>query len=353
MTCRVMASVLWLGLAGWGGVACTGGGGPSGQDTDVTPANAVQVGPFGAERTLIEVDIGNRTRGFSSRVNVLRAEPRDIRDGSEAVWAIFLPEREQSWDQYRNTAAHLASWGFVVLVPQFDSISGLRTDVEILQDLQALWEAVLQGKIETRLGVRSDTLALAGHGRGGRIALAGATAIRDVGAVVAISPVDGEAGAEDQIRVSPTLAAQLDVPVGLFGAGRGSDSTGRGEPCVPEGRDERRIWGDLRASGFRVELPDGGHGDIVEDCLQGLSDAICTRCVAGRDAVVTVNAARATMAAVLGASLRGDASLSAFWNTNLLSDYAEGVRIDSRRSGDPPSRDPGDTAGRLDTADLE
>lgn len=322
---------------------CTGSG-PIGGDTDVRAANATEVGPFGAERTLVTIDIGERSNGFSPQINAVFAEPRRLADDNPAVWAILLTEQDNDPSQYANTAAHLASWGFLVVVPQFDTLGSRRKDTELLTDIAQLIEALQAGAVETELRT-ADAIAIAGHGRGGRVALLALAGNDELDAAFAISPADGDGTDEDVVSVAPGLGPQLDKPVGLFGAGRGDDVVdGADAACTPEGENHEAIWGVLVGDGVKVDLPDGGHGDIVEDCINGTSDAICTSCRAGEDPVVTVNVARAAMAAHFGVHLRDDASLGAFWDTAFLDELAPSARVAFRDAGEPPlGVGPGDT----------
>jgi len=332
-----------VALLGLALAACTGSG-PIGGDTDVRAANATEVGPFGADRSLVTVDIGERTGGFTSQVSTLVVQPRRLADDKPAAWAILLTELDKDATQYANTATHLASWGFIVLVPQFDNLGSRRSDTELLVDIAGLVDAVKTDAVQTELRT-SDEIGIAGHGRGGRVALLALAGNEDLGAAFAISPVDGDGTDEDVVSVAPGLGPQLDKPVGLFGAGRGDDvADGADGACTPEGDNYEDIWAVLQGAGVKVDLPDGGHGDIVEDCINGTSDAICTACRAGRDPVATVNVARAGMAAHFGVHLRNDASLGAFWNTSFLDELAPNARVAFREVGDPPiGVAPGDT----------
>lgn len=333
----VFRRIAWSALAGVA-LAC-GAGVQGGSEPEIVPADATKTGPFGADRFTVDIDVGPRDGGAPSRISTLVVSATNRADDRDAAWAFLLPESDKAKEDYAFTATHLASWGFVVVVPQIASIGTRRTDAQYVADLRLLVDAVLGGAVEAGVAVDASAVAVAGHGRGGALALLFAAQDERVDAAFGLSPVDGDGTDDDRFSVLPGQAGSLTKPMGVFGTGRGDDAEGRNDACAPEGEDYRTFYAAFTGDARLVEVPDGGHADLLEACIDGASDLLCAACRKGDDPIVTINAGRASMAAFFGEHVRQDPRMIAFWDAPFLGEIAPTSRVQSKAAGERPTVD--------------
>ena len=141
---------------------------------------------------------------------------------------------------YVSYGEHLASWGYLALLPQFPGgLFGGPTHVDLGNYLSALldWvegdEVVLGGKADaTRIG-------LAGHSMGGKISLLLASEDDRPMAVFGVDPVDAAGGPipmpeADYPSVTPERMGSITIPLGLLGETTNGASEGVfGQACAP------------------------------------------------------------------------------------------------------------------------
>jgi dienelactone hydrolase len=170
---------------------------------------------------------------------------------------------------------HLASHGFIVVVPQMyepyvvwmPAWPGF--DQEVAEVLTVL--AWLPQGIEEIVGspVRADVVGLAGHSRGGKVvwaAIDGGAAPRSLALV---DPVDGPATPLNiNLRVTHRVLS-VAVPSLVIGCGL----TGI---CAFDGDNHEQYFAAAASPAWHVMVPGYGHVDMVDDwCSSPLRDIVC------------------------------------------------------------------------------
>ena len=208
-----------------------------------------------------------------------------VPEGQEPVPAVvFLPGFMLGGEQFASTGQHIASHGFLVLVPSFgDSVlapidhADLASHVSAMLDWLQAESGLPDGALTGRLKV--GPVGTAGHSRGGKAALL--TAIQDarVGAVYTMDPVDsagGPLGGQPDAKnpsVTPELMGGLTVPAGFFGAGRGGNGA---QPCAPVADNHQAYYdhADAAQVAYHHVVETAGHMDFTDDG-GGLFGAFC------------------------------------------------------------------------------
>lgn len=187
----------------------------------------------------------------------------------------------QANSSYTEILTHLASHGFVVVVPQmyppFSLPLGLPSAEQEASNVVALLDW-LPGQVDALTGVTVDATrtGLAGHSRGGRVVW---TVLgRDAGrarAVAGVDPVDG--GFLGRPRAIDGLLP-FALPTLVLGAGLGSvGAPGAGMSCAPEGANHQVFYDASPGPAWHIVATDHGHVDMLdEDCpVCGLTRFAC------------------------------------------------------------------------------
>jgi len=171
---------------------------------------------------------------------------------------------------YETIAEHLASHGFVVVLPQMygPGFQGAPTaEEEATLGLGVLsW---IEENINDFIPVYADTtlLGLAGHSRGGqvvyRIAL---QRIEQVKALAGVDPVDATAMSNDTPIVTGPLT--FDIPTYILGAGLGPIPVEGGVfeiPCAPPEVGYNHFFGNNPSPSWLVVATTHGHADMIDE----------------------------------------------------------------------------------------
>ncbi|MCB9853466.1 MAG: dienelactone hydrolase family protein [Phycisphaerales bacterium] len=176
---------------------------------------------------------------------------------------------------YDQIAAHIASHGFVVILPRmYDAGIGPLIGMPTAA-IETERAAVVLSWIPTRfdrlpgIELNNARVGLAGHSRGGKVAFgvakAGATR---VAALVGIDPVDGTGGpGGNQPRVVDGQF-DFDIPTLILGAGLGG-------PCAPEGDNYQTFYDACPSPSTLVIATDYGHGDMLDAETAALAAGVC------------------------------------------------------------------------------
>lgn len=173
---------------------------------------------------------------------------------------------------YDQIASHVASHGFVVILPRmYDAgigpIIGMPTAA-----IETQRAAVVIDWIPTQLerlpGITFNNarIGLAGHSRGGKVAfgVVDGGAAR-VAALVGIDPVDGTGGNQPRVVDGPF---GFDVPTLILAAGLGGD-------CAPEGDNYVQFFDACPSPSTLVIASDYGHGDVLDEETAALAASVC------------------------------------------------------------------------------
>jgi len=259
---------------------------------------------------------------------------------------VFHHGFQLSPSDYLSYGAHLASWGYVVVMPKMPSGTfgfGAPTHVELKDYLAAVIDwveddsakgagGVLQGKANPAL------LGLAGHSMGGKISLLLATEDKRPLAVFALDPVDAAGGPlpvspADYPSVTPELMGKILVPIGLVGETLNGTCTGfMCQPCAPEADNFHQYFLHAAGPALEIEILGAGHMSFLDNPSCGL---VCSVCPAGTDdTAVTRKLSRRYMTAFFNVRLKKHAEYAPFLTgADMDQDVAAGLVSTSEKNG--------------------
>jgi pimeloyl-ACP methyl ester carboxylesterase len=221
---------------------------------------------------------------------------------------------------YVSYGEHLASWGYVTVLPQFPgNLFSSPTHTELKSALADLLDWL--DSAPTVLGGVADPseLGLVGHSLGGKVALLLTTEDARPDAVFAIDPVDAGppngGNAADYPSVAPELMSTIGVPVIYLGETQNSVAGGFGPACAPAGENFQAYYSAATSPAMEVEVAAANHMSFLDNpsCL------FCLACPAGTDdPLVTKSVTRELMTAFFEAELRDEEWPDAWLNGNEL-----------------------------------
>ncbi|MCB9680976.1 MAG: hypothetical protein H6733_05840 [Alphaproteobacteria bacterium] len=282
------------------GVACSDGGTT---DPPVVRKDAAESGPYGSKLIdTLEIDLGERSGGFPSRVPAWVVQPARF-DGAAPV-VLFHHDATLTRADYYTTATRLAARGMVVVMPQWDPAVGPRGVQGLVDDTTAAIDWLTDNALPIEdVVVDVSRLGVVGHGRGGVVALLTAAADARVEAAVALSPVDPVGAGLVGDGPSATTPGTFDG----VGAALAQVGVGGAEPaCVGAGAGYTAIFDALPDGATQWELPTGAHADLVDPCIAGEGGTWCTACPSSDDPDAIHDFARASTVAFLGLHLMDD-----------------------------------------------
>ena len=210
---------------------------------------------------------------------------------------------------YERLLDHLASHGFVVVAPTMYDTGGLPFGTpSVAEEAQtaAQLSAWVQEQLEPLAGVPvdMDSLGIAGHSRGGKVAWTLALAESTFAAIAGVDPVDGTGGSPGMDGNEPRLidgSFDLGVPTFILGTGLGPQ--GGALSCSPEGDNYVQFWEASAAPAWKVVATEYGHMDMLDRAACGL---VCGFCQTGPDIEAMTDASAGMLVAFFRASLQGD-----------------------------------------------
>ena len=206
-------------------------------------------------------------------------------DGSGPYPVIVLTHGFQlSPVDYVSYGEHLASWGYVTILPRFPgNFLSSPTHAELNDSLADVLDWL--DTSPSALGGVADPskLGLSGHSMGGKISLLLATQDARVDAVFAIDPVDagppGGGSPADYPSVAPELMSALTVPTVLLGELQNAVAGGFGPACAPAGENFQSYYSSATNPVMEIEVLGASHMSFLDNpsCL------VCTFCPSGTD----------------------------------------------------------------------
>ncbi|MDY0004400.1 MAG: hypothetical protein RBU30_24070 [Polyangia bacterium] len=266
--------------------------GETGGETPTTWTEQVAVGS-GGEATTLTVTL----HGPSS------AGPHPV--------LIFTHGFQLAPSDYASYGQHLASWGYVVIMPAMPGSAFSPTPHRVLKiylrDLITWVETngttvggPLQGKADV------SRLALAGHSMGGKISFLAATEDARPKGVFGVDPVDAAGGlggpSADYPSVTPELMPQITVPIVSLGETLNSTGGMMGQACAPAADNFQQYYQYATSPALEVDVKNANHMSFLDDPNCGF---VCSACPAGTDdTAVTRRLTRRTLTAFLEVFLR-------------------------------------------------
>ncbi len=268
-----------------------------------------------------------------------------LQPGSHPV-VVFLHGFQLSPADYVSYGDHLASWGYVVVMPKMPSGTfgfGAPNHVELKQYLAAVLDWIeddvakgaggaLQGKADLA------HIGLAGHSMGGKISLLLATEDKRPLAVVGLDPVDAAGGPlavdpADYPSVTPELMGKISIPIVLLGETlNGTCSGAFCQACAPEDDNFHQYFLHATGPALEIEVLEASHMSFLDNPNCGLA---CSLCPAGTDdPSVTRRLSRRYMTAFFNTVLAGQPAFAEFLTgPQMDQDVADGLVATSPKNG--------------------
>jgi chlorophyllase len=185
---------------------------------------------------------------------------------------------------YSQIISHIASYGFIVVAPQMDFITGSDATKETRDAIHVLFwiQASLESKLSQKFPkIKPDLskLALVGHSRGGKVVfgmgiMGKKGTIPKVSAIIGLDPVDGN---ERGIQTKPHVLTfnkstlNLEVPTLVVGSGLGEKTWFFGLfASAPKSVSHDQFYSHLTEPVFHFVAKDSRHLDFVDDILPGI-----------------------------------------------------------------------------------
>ncbi len=194
---------------------------------------------------------------------------------------VFTHGFSASPDMYLSYGERLASWGFVVIMPQMPGgFSNPETHQDQADYLAALLDwatdsenVKLSGKVDESL------IGLAGHSMGGKLSFLLASQDPRPKAIFGVDPVDSappiDHEPEDYPSVTPEKMPDISIPFVALGetvnGGEGSLS------CAPSAENFQQYYTYAESPAIQIDVLGANHMSFVDDPDCGLACAICPK----------------------------------------------------------------------------
>ncbi len=221
---------------------------------------------------------------------------------------------------YDSYGTHLASWGYVVIMPE---MPGTMFSPTVHRVLKELLRGVLDW-VDTEgpapggvFGGRANPalLGLAGHSMGGKISLLVSTEDNRPLAVFGVDPVDASGGPTggdpvDYPSVTPELMPQISVPLGLLGETVNATGGSMGQACAPAEDNFQQYYQHAVSPALEIDVLGANHMSFLDNPDCGLT---CSMCTSGTDdPAVTRLLTRRYMTAFFNVFVAGDADYRSY-----------------------------------------
>ncbi len=234
---------------------------------------------------------------------------------------------------YTDYAERMASHGVIVLLPTWgDGLFSARTHTQLAGDVEAMvsWmiaENAAGGELAGALDV--SRIGMSGHSRGGKGAIFGAINDDRVDAVFVLDPVDSGppfgSNPTDYPSLTPERMADLRVPLGIVGAGKGSQAT-FGQACAPAADNYQAYYDAAGSPSYLYVVADAGHNDFLFSC----SGFQCNVCPGGADAAFMRTMSNALLVSFMRFYLANDTRYEPFLSGGVLDDAVRAGDLEYR-----------------------
>lgn len=244
---------------------------------------------------------------------------------------------------YTSYGEHLASWGYVAVLPQMPGgLISSPNHRELKEYLLGVldWIDGSAGDVQGPLGGKADPdrLGLSGHSMGGKIALLAATEDLRPLCVFGLDPVDAAGGpfetpGPDYPSVTPELMGQIQVPLGLLGETVNATCTGfMCQACAPEEDNFHQYYLYAESPAIEIEVLGANHMSFLDDPDCGMT---CSACPKGTDdPTVTRMLTRRYLTAFLELFLRDDSAYRTYLTGPIMqADRAAGLVASESKNG--------------------
>ncbi|MCB9792723.1 MAG: dienelactone hydrolase family protein [Alphaproteobacteria bacterium] len=218
-----------------------------------------------------------------------------------------------SASNYLSYGEHLASWGYVVVLPTLPgSAFNPRTHAQLAGDLSAVLDHVteLAGRGGALEGLADlERVGLSGHSMGGKVSLLFAAQDARPDAAFLIDPVDAppplSSDSADYPSVTPERMPDISIPLGFVGETTNGSGSWTGQDCAPLDENFEQYFDHAASPALLVEFLGASHMSFLDDPNCGLP---CWACPSGSDdPAVTLRTTRGLMTAFFQLTLAGEA----------------------------------------------
>lgn len=183
---------------------------------------------------------------------------------------------------YSQLSHHIASHGFILVVPQLYSVTGpdASQEVESVAEITNWLPEGLQKILPCQVNANLKKLGLAGHSRGGKVSFAlllnrlNTKLNLKFAALIGIDPVDGmDTGNQTPPKVLTYVphSFDLEMPVMVIGAGLGEVRKNILFPaCAPKGVNHEDFYNECCKPACYFVAKDYGHLDMLDDETTGI-----------------------------------------------------------------------------------
>jgi predicted dienelactone hydrolase len=186
-------------------------------------------------------------------------------------------------ENYVSYGEHLASWGFVAVLPKFPgSLIVPRTHAQLKEDLSAILDWIEGAPGELSGKADASKIGLSGHSMGGKISLLLASSDDRAKAAFVVDPVDSgppfALNPFDYPSVAPELMADIAIPLGILG--ETTSSEGGLTPCAPADENFQQYYKAATSPALQIDMIGASHMSFLDDPNCGFA---CSACPAGSD----------------------------------------------------------------------
>ena len=234
---------------------------------------------------------------------------------------VFTHGFQLSNANYTSYGEHLASWGYLVIMPQLPgSLFAPATHTALKEYVVAIPDWLegatlpggeLEGKVDPAL------IGLSGHSMGGKISLLVCSEDERVKASLVLDPVDAAGGpfggdSPDYPSVTPELMPGISIPIGLVGETVNATCSGFFcQACAPEDNNFQQYYIYAGGPAVEIELVGASHMSFLDEPDCGLTCSVCPKGVDDPS----------------HSRLLARKYMTAFFNYTLLDQYAYGAYL--------------------------
>ncbi len=241
------------------------------------PADPMQAGPLEYEELAFDLEVD--AEGTLVPLDI--ALPKG--EGPFPV-VVFTHGFALSAKFYQTYKAHLASWGYVVILPSMPGTAvSPKTHDQLASYVMKIldWvegdgntaEGLLKGKAD------ASRIGLSGHSMGGKISLLVASQDPRVDASFTVDPVDSTSPVGDPAgfpSVAPEKMASILVPLGLAGETLdGYPPEGSKLSCAPAEDNFEQYYLHAVSPAFKFDFPGANHMAFLDSADCGIFCAVC------------------------------------------------------------------------------
>jgi len=253
------------------------------EDGAEIPDDPAEAGPLASSQTLVEdVPVGEGVLAPTVDLTIF------LPDGAGPFpVVVFTHGFMLGPGAYTSYGQHLASWGFIVVMPQMPGGIMPPNHRELKEYLGKILDWI-DGNASDPSGPllgRADParLGLSGHSMGGKISLLLCTEDSRPTASFTVDPVDAAgmplANPVDYPSVTPELMDRITVPIGLVGETVNATPSG-GQACAPAEDNFHQYYLYAASPALEIEVIGANHMSFLDNPDCGLA---CSVCPAGTD----------------------------------------------------------------------